>query len=378
MSITTDPNTHTETPELKPIGSQSEIDSTVAFLQSTISHPMTKEIWEWEFNTFKDSTVLTILKDQDGTAGTQFMLPVKLNFRNQEILSGKCENSYFHDKYRGKGLFEKLFQTAVDDAIGKSMKLLWAFTPATKVYEKKLGYTVFQDSMFTFSSFFGRPDMGYFKKFSANKVKRLLKYLYYSLKFTSFGFRYRSFRAKANYDEYVKKYTIQDSLGRPEDMTSLYAGLRAQYKDLIHLNMNKDYMDWRVSGNVNLSYITKYFYRNGELAGYYIMTAKEFSVNLSDFTYVSPETAGVMLCHLVEEVLKLRVMEFNYFANIENGLNQQTFNLLRQLGGQLTKTTSMPFVFRLYSDLSSAPDTSFFDLPQNWYLNGLWTEGFNY
>jgi hypothetical protein len=365
--------------QLKPIDhSKNEIESTIAFLNGTISHPIDEKIWEWEFNTFRDDTVLTILKDQGKTVGTQFMLPVRLNFRDQEILSGKCENSYFHNDYKGKGLFEKLFKTATDDAVGKSMKLLWAFTPATKVYEKKLGFTVFPDSMYTFSSFFGRPGIAYLDSFAASKPKRWLKYVYYLGKSAVVGLKRQSFRAQTNYSKSLKKYAIHNSLTGSDDLIQFYARLRSRNKDLIHINLNPSYMDWRITQNINLSYVTRYFYLNGELAGYYLMAVNRFSANLTDLSFLDPETAGLLIGHLLGEISARKLVEFNYFGNIENEINRHIFGLLQKLGGQLKKAASMPFVFRLDPAMACDPDNSFFALPKNWYLNGLWTEGFQY
>ena len=67
----------------------------------------------------------------------------------------------------------------VECSVNKGMKALWAFTPAIKVYGEKFGFTVFEDIMYNFSSRIDKPTMGYFEKFSQNKLMNTVKYSYY-------------------------------------------------------------------------------------------------------------------------------------------------------------------------------------------------------
>ena len=356
-----------------------DVENTISFLKSIFSHPMSNEVWDWEFNTFPNETVLTIIKANNNTVGTQFMLPVPLNINGIETLSGKCENTYLNSEYKGTGVFDKLFNYAVECSVNKGMKALWAFTPAIKVYGEKFGFTVFEDIMYNFSSRIDKPTMGYFEKFSQNKLMNTVKYsYYYSIYKTACAKRdFNLFKQKAKYNKVIEQYKILDQVNDFLEIDEFYIQLRLQYKNLIHIEIKEPYFNWRIGKNINLSYIKKFFYKNGTLQGYYIVALNSNTeASITEFSHLNELTSNVMITNLLNEFSKLGVKNYNYFGNIENKINEANFNLFKNFGGKIQLNKSMPFVMKQIPDLNS--DSANLNISKNWYLNGMWTEGFKY
>lgn len=360
-----------------------DAENTIVFLKTVVAHNMDSTCWQWEFESFPESTVLTILKSHGKTGGTQFMLPVPLSLDGTGVTSGKCENSYVSPEFKGTGWFAKLFSLALDEAKKRELKVLWAFTPATKVYGQKLGFTVFPDSMQAFRGIWGKPTLQYFSHFPGNRLYNLTKYFFYRLRAISFGNRVRSLKRSMAYDQALAAYEVTDTPKQPDDLQRLYHRLREQYPGLVHIDPTPKYMDWRIRQNPNLTYVTQYFYTKGELAGYYIYALKDQAVNLTDLTFSDKKVADMLFCHLLDGMRRSGKIDFHYFANKENPINSHIFQLLEKMGGVITPAGDLPFVFRLFGEVRQGQqeitaDSPFLADPRNWYLNGMWTEGYNY
>ena len=278
----------------------------------------------------------------------------------------------------------KLFSLALAEANKKELKVLWAFTPATKVYGQKLGFTVFPDSMQSFRGIWGKPTPQYFTQFPGNRLYQLVKYFFYRMRSASLGGRFRSLKRSASYAASLLTYEVTDILKQPDDLQKLYGRLREQYPGLVHVDPNPKYMDWRIKNNPNLTYVTQYFYANGALAGYYIYALKDHAVNLTDLTFLDTRVADILFCHLLDGMRRSGKTDFHYFGNKENPINRYTFRLFEKIGGTLSPASDLPFVFRVYGDMHHGQpipglqDHPSLSNPSNWYLNGMWTEGYNF
>jgi len=359
--------------KLKQIENNEDIESAISFLNEVLPHKVDESLWEWEFNSFPKDIVLTIFKDENTTVGTQFMLPIKISINNLDLLSGKCENSYFNTKYRGRGLFPKLFSFAENLTIEKAYSFLWAFTPATKVYENKLGFTVFLDVMHNFSLLVGKPDIIRIKSYTKNTNKAYLKYSYKLVQYTLFKFKYYFFSIRNRCAKLLPKYEVKNAPNSFDDIDQLYSTIKLKQNDFVHIKIDEPYLNWRTKNNINLNYVSKYFYKNGILMGYYFLALKEDSGNISDFTSLNSETANVMIFHILNEISKRNIVTLNYFGNVDNQINQNNFMLFRKFGGKIVINKGMPFVFKNNSNHNSN-----LKLVKNWYLNGMWTEGFTF
>lgn len=363
---------------LKSIENKKDVESTLSFLCGILSHDMNQEIWNWEFDSFPNDVILKIIKDKEETVGTQFILPIKLGLNGTEHLSGKCENSYFDTSYRGKGLFKKLFTLAENTAIEKKTAILWAFTPATKVYKEKLNFEAFVDIMNGFSTRIGMPKLSFIKSYTNSLPKLYLKYIYHTLVYMAFKLRYGLFSFKKRSINRTKQYVVKKQPNSFKDIDNLYSKLRQKDGDFIHVKLSESYFEWRIIANVNLNYITKFFYEGEVVAGYYILALQPSAnaANITDFTSLDEDVSAVMILDVIKEASKLSISNLNYFGNKENSLNQRNFNLLKNFGGSIKLVEGMPFVYKNISTIKL--NNTFLGDAKNWYLNGLWREGFVY
>ncbi len=355
---------------IKKISNPEDVDSAIAFFNVMLSHKMDNAIWQWEFDTFKQNTILTVVKNDSETIGTQFMLPFPVVINGKNTMSGKCENSYFNPIYRGKGLFEKLFQYATEQSLTAQFGLLWAFTPATKVYNQKLGFQVFENVIERSYLNIHFPKIKDSKKYTKNKLKIIVKH---GLKVINFI----SHKIKTNLYLKGKSFNckIANQVNHFNDFTVLYNELKETHGDFIYLDINEEFFKWRISYNINLNYITHFFYNNNKLMGYYIIAKHNGMANITDFTACNDSIHHQMFIHLYLTVKMENLKAINYFGNKENALNKMNFNKLKKLGASTLIDTGMPFVFKTIGNKTIGNQ---YQNNSNWYLNGLWTEGFTY
>ncbi len=361
---------------IKAIESTPEVESTLTFLANILPHPMDQTIWNWEFTINPNQVVLTICKDAGVTVGSHFMLPVQLNYNNNIILTGKCENGYFLQKHRGKGLFEKIFNYGQNICENKNYKILWGFTAAAKIFEQKLAFNSYTTSVYTSSVQIGKPQYKTIKAYSPNSLKAILNYGYKYTKFVQFITNKSIFAITTTYKKSIASYTVLDTFPQQAAIDNLYAKLKQHYNNFVHIHINEAYINWRVNTNVNLQYSTKYFYKNNELVGYYILALKANNANLADFTAVDAAMANVMVVHLVNNLDNNKILNLNYFGNTSNAINAMVFGVIKKLGGKILYNQGLPFIYKTLPGYSA--DNTFLQNINNWYLTGLWTEGFSY
>ncbi len=98
--------------------------------------------WKWEFkqNPQGDS-ILVVAEHKGKIIGTQALLPVSFYYEGKEINSAKSEATLLAEEYRGKGLFNKLYNKVFELALSRNISLIWGFTSAEKPF-KKCGFTI--------------------------------------------------------------------------------------------------------------------------------------------------------------------------------------------------------------------------------------------
>ena len=118
----------------------------IHFLNTVLNHSVDKKVWSWEFESIP-KTIFTVAMAGEEIAGTQSMLPVFLNINDSIYETAKSETSFLNPVFRGKKIFEKLYQLAVDETVMNGTKLIWGFTPALKAWKNNLGFETFDDEI---------------------------------------------------------------------------------------------------------------------------------------------------------------------------------------------------------------------------------------
>lgn len=338
----------------------------IEFNDSVLNHDVDEKVWDWEFNTI-DGTVFTLAKDGEVIAGTQSMLPVDICISGQRIKSAKSETSYLSPDYRGKKIFEKLYAIAVDETVKNGSLVIWGFTPAVKAWKKNLGFYVYEKSMSEVSLHKSPYKLFKTLKSSRNLLYGMGKFLIYNASFIKTYFRAISALKNSCTLE------VKPSLKNKSDLNKLFREMLKANPDLIYIDMNEEYIDWRVKRNPAVKYNQAFFYRNEELAGYVIYSMNTGRLNIADVCYgTDKEVLKYILRHILNIHPECTIL--TYWGNSKCFVSKDVFALLECIGGKTSQDADRNFVFQKYN-----PEISLEQLENlsNWHINGLWTEGFH-
>jgi len=327
-------------------------------------------IWEYKGN-YPDLFVFTIIDDNDGVVGTQGMIPIYLNIKGKTYLSGKSESSLLDPKYRGRNLFEELYDFAMSLCKAKKMCCVWGFTTATKVWRNKLRFYVYEDAMYTsilildprrfISSEILRSREGMMRKIA--KFLLVMRLYLYSF---AHVFTYRYLKRT------LRKFSIEQKLRSASDLGKLYKRLRAKYADLIHIEQDEKYINWRIFNNPNIEYTTYFLYEDNLLRAYCYVNINKKNAYLTDLTFEDYEAGDFLLKTILNLLRKRKISTALFMGNIKNPLMTAIFNLLKKHG--FAKRRGSPFVLK---NISYKHEKCLHNI-KNWYLNGLWTEGYTW
>ena len=351
----------------------SDINKVISLHNTNYGDKRTPKQWIWEYKgNYPDLFVFTIIEDNDRVVGTQGMIPIYLNIKGKTYLSGKSESSLLDSKYRGRNLFKELYNFAMSLCKAKKMCCVWGFTGATKVWRNKLRFSVYKDVMYTSilvlnpRRFISSEIVGSRQNMVTKIVESLLVvclYLYFSARVFTYGYLKRT----------PRKFSIEQELRSASDLGKLYKRLRAKYADLIHIEQDEKYITWRIFNNPNVEYTTYFVYEDNLLRAYcYVNINDKKNAYLTDFTFEDYEAGDFLLKTVLNLLRKRKVTGVLFMGNIKNPLMVAIFNLLKKHG--FVKRRGSPFVLK---NVSYKHEKCLYNI-ENWYLNGLWTEGYTW
>ena len=349
-----------------------EINEVVSFHNFSYGDKRTPKKWIWEYKgNYPNLFVFTIIKDNDKVVGTQGMIPIYLNIGEEIHLSAKSESSLLDPKYRGGERFKELYDFAMTLCKARKMCCVWGFTSAVKVWRNKLGFSVYEDDMYIstlvlkprqFIASIRKSKQDIVIK-TAKSLAVMLLYLYSSARRFTYKFLKRTSR----------EISIEQRLRSVSDVNELYKRLRAKYADLIHIGLDEKYIAWRISSNPNVEYTTFFAYKDSLLRAYcYVALANNREAYLSDLTFEDSGAGGLLLEAILNLFCKRKITSVCFMGNIRNPLMATVFSLLKKNG--FIKKNSTPFVLK---NVSYAHEKCLYDI-RNWYINGLWTEGYQF
>jgi hypothetical protein len=314
-----------------------------------------------------------VAKDDGRIIGTQGMIPIYLNLRGTKHLTGKSENSLLEKSYRGGRIFQELYEFGLSLCELKGMCCVWGFTPAVKVWRDKLTFDVYEDVMHTHilvldlkNALSKLSEILLTIKIRANMLYRILvilAYFYSSARIGMFNIGRKKERKRI--------FTIVTKLKAPTDILDLYSRLRAEYDGLIHIEHDETYFAWRITNNPNLSYATYFVYEGDLLKAYCYATTHNGIVWLSDFTLEDKESGIMLLKYLLSILSKSGIGYALFTGNVRNALVVNVLDLLRKCGFLELKSERTSFVLK---NIACSEDLDV----RNWYMNGLWTEGYQW
>jgi hypothetical protein len=328
--------------------------------------------WIWEYKTcYPSLSVFTIVKDKGRIVGTQGMLPIYLNVGGKRHLTGKSESSLLEKTYRGGTLFQDLYSYAMAICKTRGMCCVWGFTTAASVWRNKLDFSVYDKVVHTYALSLTPSLPSEIKRqrrtrlaHAALSIAASIIYLYCLIRRTFFNPR-RNIAPD--------KFVIEEKIRNLSDLDGLYERLRSRHREMIYIEQDARYIAWRITDNPNIKYRT-YFLFEGELlrAYCYLSMDKDNVARLTDFTSEN-KTSGAVLLDYVIDVLSTQKVGFAFFmGNIANPLTRDLVRVLKRAGFLRLPMSETNFVLRNISCEASLNDVS------NWYVNGLWTEGYQW
>ena len=102
------------------------------------------EQWKWEFASCIENypqIPFVIVEDEGKIVGTQAFIPIRMIDEDGVFWTAKSEETLVDTNYRGKKLFEQMYQLLFKFASQNKLEYIWGFTPATKAFER-LGFSI--------------------------------------------------------------------------------------------------------------------------------------------------------------------------------------------------------------------------------------------
>lgn len=345
----------------------SDVKEIVSFHNVAWGDSRKPEHWIWEFmGNYPDSFVFTIIKDREQVVGTQGMIPIYIYMRGKRLLSGKSESTLLHPEYRGRGLFQNLYEFAISLCKDRGMQCIWGYTTAIKAF-RKAGFHTYEHAMYSSISILNLwRALPWIREQNIGAAKKMIVFL------MSFPFWFYSSMLRATCRFSDRGLVVRERLTDQRDLGSLYERLRSRYPNQIDIDLDERYLQWRIYNHPIFQYRTYFVYEGELLRAYaFVNTHDKRMAYLTDFTFESVEAGKPLLERILSEMCAEGIGAVMFFGNRTNLVISQAFKLLQRLGFVQIPSPSH-FVLR---NLSSEDEESLFDVA-NWYMNGLWTEGY--
>ena len=195
--------------------------------------------FEWEFLSGPQGKAIYVgAFDKEELIGSQAAIP--LNFIGPDgviLLTAKSEDTLLDPRYRGKGLFEEMYEVLFKECRSRGVVCIWGFTYAKKPF-LKIGFQIPFDTLS--GVFVIHPFKAYSYLVSLNTANKLKEKLLIFL-MTSFSYMKTVFTGKNNSE-------IDFKLGEFSSNEKLIENI-ANTNNLFLIQQSKSYLDWRIIRN---------------------------------------------------------------------------------------------------------------------------------
>lgn len=347
----------------------------ISFLNYFSSKKRTMTEWDWEFNSYKLSPqIFVIAQEDDEVIGAQALLPIPLSRSNQNTLSSKSEETLVHPDYRGKNVFSLMYQQVFSKAISNGVQLIWGFTGAKKPFSK-IGFSIYNSGLnnYLYVTSIKKAFEQHCVQNHASGIKGILKLLYFLVLFivikSTDVIRYKPISKHNSYrTSIINGFDIETD--------NLQKSILEDYPDLITIDRNSAYMNWRISENPYYCHQIIGLYLKNKLVGYSVIARLDNSMELSIVDIIirpdHVEQAIPVIIGTIKRIARDEKMGYitfrlmpcsnNYTTGILNGIRKTGF--FKSYG-------TMPFILKILND--EIKDT--YSDVNKWYINGLMTEG---
>jgi hypothetical protein len=338
----------------------------VRYLRNSIRSSFTNADFDWEFNTFDNKTVFKLYTFGDQVVASQAMLPVTLIVDGVPTATAKSETSYLSKDYRGSNHFENLYGSAIKESKNHGFQIIWGFTPAVKVWKTKLHFDVvlpnISEATITLSRY---PSNAFLEKYIKNKILLRGKIWMFSV--------LRLFEQKNKYQYIEKGLDIKSSFPDHKTLKDFQNRLSTRFNVRVQLDLNEEYINWRIRSNPRLNYSTTFFYDSGKLVGYVIYSVNDGRLAIADLSYLT-SSLGIQIVHYVVQQNSKNLSSVFYFGSDDSEVGKDIFTVFASCKAEIAKSTWANTVIK---DISNDGRYKALVDPKGWHINGLWTEGFS-
>jgi hypothetical protein len=140
------------------------------------------------------------------------------------------------------------------------------------------------------------------------------------------------------------------------------------------MEIDEEYINWRIINNPNVKYDSHYLYENDTLKAYCYTSSKNTEIGyITDITFEDRGAGAYLLYTILTKFRREKIAEVSFYGNVRNPMIMDIFNLLKSFGF-VKRVDASAFVLK---NISIEDEENLNEL-KNWYLNGLWTEGYGY
>jgi GNAT superfamily N-acetyltransferase len=289
------------------------------------------------------------------------MIPLRLRLAGHSELSGKSENSLLDPTLRGGGTWGRIYEHAVELCRGNGMKVVWGFTCARKVWAKS-GFAVHDTLVQGLAVLNLLPALRVVWRSRRKLISRLALLLASPVALIR--------TAVALAVERGTGLAFTSELREPDDVPAMLGELRRAQPELVHLEYDRDYVEWRVANHPHFRYEQACAYRGKRLVAWALINATDRdNPAIVEFLFSEGRAARGLLAYVARLLRGRGAGVVVFFANSAAGPGAMLVTLARGLGFHV-RAAANAFVVR---DLSG--DKSL-ERPERWLFSALWFEGY--
>jgi len=332
----------------------------------------TSDFWHWKYSRhLPGRSVYVVASDNGRVVGTQGMIPVKLRSSGGVELTGKSENSLVAAAYQGQGLWNRLYRAALDECRSRGMSSVWGFTPVERARRGllRLGFSVHDVMVQAIAVTNVRQGIEVFRR-SSEPVHHKLGA---SLLAPAARVRARLAAALARPAPGLEVCSGPFPAGAShEEIRGLYEGMSGTCPGLIHLEMDTDYVNWRIREHPWFRYAAWCCRERGRLTAFAVVNEHDpLRPAILELAFSAECHAAALLAAMTGELGRRGAGVVTFWANRANRYGR----LLLESAGRLGFFCRPAHSSFVALDIDGETGTRQRH-PERWLLSALWYEGY--
>lgn len=321
-------------------------------------------IWQWQYGDENPlPSVLVVGRANGAIVATQGAMVINLIVNGSSVVTGKNESLLIDPQYRKRGVFSDLYLFAFNEYQKAGMDCIWGFTKAKGPFER-VGFSFDRAVQRTILPLASSAAL---KIAKVDKMSNPKKLIYRVISVVSTIYSTMVFNCKTRFIVKRPHFEILDNLKFVSDIQSLFIKLRDTNPNLIHIDFNEKYLEWRIEKSPN-RISSHYAYSGDILEGYLILEKRDEYLDILDFAFLTEDAGFEIMKVLYRRVSTDKIGFISYSGNRYNFLNRKVFRFLAKFGFFTIKGPN-GFVLKVFNKIEKGQDLS------NWYITSLWYEG---